>query len=169
MEKFEISKREAAREIENMRLFFNAPVAYSISERGYYYSDDSFEFPASIVTEEEIISLMIAKRLSVSIPDENRKRQIEWEIEKLKAETDDLKKIMEDDVAEIDHVIAELDEGIQRYVYEAEDSKKEMAEMQKLSSKPLISNYQYDWLEQRVGSHEEALEIWKRKHKGYKS
>lgn len=77
IEKFEISKRQAAREIENMRLFFNAPVEYSITERGYYYSDDSFEFPASMVTEEEIISLMIAKRLSVSIPDENRKRQLQ--------------------------------------------------------------------------------------------
>jgi predicted DNA-binding transcriptional regulator YafY len=46
-------------------------------ERGYYYSDDSFEFPASMITEEEIISLIIAKRLSVSIPDEKRKQQLE--------------------------------------------------------------------------------------------
>lgn len=77
MEKFEISKRQAAREIENMRLFFNAPVEYSNTEFGYYYSEDSFEFPASMVTEEEIISLMIAKRLSVTIPDEKRKRQLQ--------------------------------------------------------------------------------------------
>ncbi|MCU0286573.1 MAG: WYL domain-containing protein [Acidobacteria bacterium] len=77
MEKFEISKRQAAREIENMRLYFNAPLEYSNSEMGYYYSDDSFEFPASMITEEEIISLMIAKRLSVTIPDEKRKRQLE--------------------------------------------------------------------------------------------
>ncbi len=77
MEKFEISKRQAAREIENMRLFFNAPLEYSATDRGYYYSDDSFEFPASMVSEEEIISLIIAKRLSVSIPDERRKRQIQ--------------------------------------------------------------------------------------------
>ncbi|MCP4218196.1 MAG: WYL domain-containing protein [bacterium] len=77
MEKFEISKRQAAREIENMRLFFNAPVEYSPAERGYYYSDDSFEFPASMVSEEELISLIIAKRLSVTIPDEKRKSQIQ--------------------------------------------------------------------------------------------
>jgi predicted DNA-binding transcriptional regulator YafY len=77
MEKFEISKRQAAREIENMRLFFSAPVEYSSAEQGYYYSDDSFEFPASMVTEEEIISLIIAKRLSVTIPDERRKHQLQ--------------------------------------------------------------------------------------------
>ncbi|MCX6584510.1 MAG: WYL domain-containing protein [Candidatus Aminicenantes bacterium] len=77
MEKFEISKRQAAREIENMRLFFNAPVEYSNAELGYYYSDDSFEFPASMITEEEVISLMIAKRISVTIPDEKRKRQLQ--------------------------------------------------------------------------------------------
>jgi len=77
MEKFEISKRQAAREIENMRLFFYAPVEYSSTEGGYYYSDDSFEFPASMVTEEEIISLIIAKRLSVTIPDDKRKRQLQ--------------------------------------------------------------------------------------------
>lgn len=77
MEKFEISKRQAAREIENMRLFLNAPVEYCPTERGYYYSDDSFELPASMVTEEEIISLIIAKRLSVTIPDEKRKKQLQ--------------------------------------------------------------------------------------------
>jgi predicted DNA-binding transcriptional regulator YafY len=77
MEKFEISKRQAAREIENMRLFFNAPVEYSNEEMGYYYSDDSFEFPSSMISEEEIISLLIAKRLSVTIPDEKRKHQLQ--------------------------------------------------------------------------------------------
>ena len=77
MEAFEISKRQAAREIENMRLFLNAPVEYCPTERGYYYSDDSFELPAPMVTEEEIISLIIAKRLSVTIPDEKRKKQLQ--------------------------------------------------------------------------------------------
>ncbi len=77
MEAFEISRRQAAREIENMRLFFKAPVEYEPMERGYYYSDDSFELPAPMISEEEIISLMIAKRLSVTIPDEKRKRQLQ--------------------------------------------------------------------------------------------
>jgi predicted DNA-binding transcriptional regulator YafY len=85
MEKFEISQRQAAREIEYMRLFFNAPVEYSREERGYYYEDDSFEFPVPMISQEEIISLVIAKRLSVTIPDERRKKQLNVFFENLSA------------------------------------------------------------------------------------
>ena len=99
MEKFEISKRQAAREIENMRLFFYAPVEYSAAEGGYYYSDDSFEFPATMVTEEEIISLMIAKRLSITIPDEKRKRQ-------LQSFFDNLSNYFDLDIAELEKKIS---------------------------------------------------------------
>jgi predicted DNA-binding transcriptional regulator YafY len=85
MEKFEISRRQAAREIEHMRLFFHAPVEYSQEERGYYYSDHTFEFPTTQMTEEEIISLIIAKRLSVTIPDKRRKMQLHAFFENLSA------------------------------------------------------------------------------------
>ena len=85
MEKFEISQRQAAREIEHMRLFFNAPVEYSAEEKGYYYSDDSFEFPMPMISAEEIISLIIAKRLSVTIPDKARKKQLDSFFENLSA------------------------------------------------------------------------------------
>lgn len=85
MEKFEISSRQAAREIENMRIFFNAPVEYSSTEKGYYYEDEHFEFPAPMISEEEIISLIIAKRMSVTIPDEHRKKQLNTFFENLSA------------------------------------------------------------------------------------
>ncbi|UCH96188.1 MAG: WYL domain-containing protein [Candidatus Aminicenantes bacterium] len=85
MEEFEISQRQAAREIEHMRLFFYAPIEYSADKKGYYYEDDSFEFPVPMVSEEEIISLVIAKRLSVTIPDERRKRQLNFFFENLSA------------------------------------------------------------------------------------
>jgi len=111
--------------------------------------------------------ILIKEKLALSM-DEDRKRQVEWEIEKLNSEIDDLKKLMDSDVAEIDSIISGLNEGIKRYADEAEESKKNMEEMQKLSSTPLTSEYQYDWLEQRVKSHEEALDYWKGKHKGYK-
>lgn len=125
-----------------------------------------------LTAPEEIVKIekeILAKEKLALSMDDDKKRQIEWEIEKLNSEIDDLKKMMESNVEEIDAMVAELDEGIQRYTQEAEDSKREMEEMQKLSSKPLTSNYQYDWLEQRVKSHEEALEFWKGKHKQYKS
>ncbi|MCP5051717.1 MAG: WYL domain-containing protein [bacterium] len=88
MEHFEISQRQAAREIEHMRLFFNAPVEYSPEHRGYYYSDNSFEFPSAMITEEEIISLIIAKRLSVTIPDKRRQIRLDTFFENLSASFD---------------------------------------------------------------------------------
>jgi len=88
MDKFELSRRQAAREIENMRLYFNAPVEYSMEERGYYYSDHTFEFPSAMISEEELISLIIAKRLSVTIPDSRRKNQLHAFFESLSASFD---------------------------------------------------------------------------------
>lgn len=112
--------------------------------------------------------IAMKENLALSM-DEDRKRQIEWEIEKLRSEIEELKKLMESNVSEIDSIISGLDEGIHRYLYEAEESLREMEEMQKLSVKPLTSNYRYEWLEQRVKSHEDALEFWVDKHKTYKS
>jgi len=85
MEKFELSQRQAAREIEHMRLFFYAPIEYSAEKKGYYYEDDSFEFPVPMISEEEIISLVIARRMSVTIPDERRKKQLNSFFENLAA------------------------------------------------------------------------------------
>jgi len=76
MEKFEISNRQAAREIEFMRDFFGAPIEYSPEENGYYYSEESFELPGLWVTEEEIVSIVIAKRLSATIPDQKTRKKI---------------------------------------------------------------------------------------------
>ena len=121
--------------------------------------------PRDIEKIEQEIHMKETLALSM---DEDHKRQIEWEIEKLHSEIEELKKLMESDVAEIDSIISGLEEGIQRYVYEAEESLKEMEEMQNLSVKPLTSNYRYEWLEQRVKSHEDALNFWVDKHKTYK-
>ena len=76
MEKFEISNRQAAREIEFMRDFFSAPIEYSADENGYYYSEESFELPGLWVSEEEIISMIISKRLAGTIPDQKIKKKI---------------------------------------------------------------------------------------------
>ncbi len=63
-DKFEISRRQAAREIEFMRLFLEAPIEYSSTYGGYYYSRENFQFPGLWVSEEEIVSLVIARRLA---------------------------------------------------------------------------------------------------------
>jgi len=81
-EKFEISDRQASREIEFMRLFFDAPIEYSNHENGYFYSDDKFELPGIWTSEEEIITLIIAKRLASTIPHKKRKKRFDDFIKK---------------------------------------------------------------------------------------
>ena len=86
-DKFEISQRQASREIEFMRLFFEAPIEYSTEENGYYYSDDKFELPGIWASEEEIITLIIAKRLASTIPHKKRKKRFDEFIKKFLRET----------------------------------------------------------------------------------
>jgi predicted DNA-binding transcriptional regulator YafY len=83
MEKFEISNRQAAREIEFMRDFFSAPIEYSAEENGYHYSEESFELPGLWVSEEEVISMIISKRLAETIPDQKIKKKINTFFEKI--------------------------------------------------------------------------------------
>ncbi len=85
--KFEISQRQSSREIEFMRLFFEAPIEYSPEENGYYYSDDKFELPGIWASEEEIITLIIAKRLASTIPHKKRKKKFDEFIKKFLRET----------------------------------------------------------------------------------
>ena len=86
-EKFEISQRQASREIEFMRLFFDAPIEYSNDETGYFYSDDKFELPGIWASEEEIVTLIIAKRLASTIPHKKRKKRFDTFIKKFLNDT----------------------------------------------------------------------------------
>lgn len=96
MEKFEISSRQAAREIEFMRDFFSAPIEYSQEENGYYYSQESFELPGVWVSEEEIISMIISKRLAGTIPDPKIKKELNLFFKKIYSHVDvDLLKLEE--------------------------------------------------------------------------
>jgi len=81
--RFEISRRQAAREIEFMRLFLEAPIEYSSEHSGYYYSRDNFEFPGLWVTEEEIVSLIVSRRLAAAMPDRNLKKKLDLFLEKI--------------------------------------------------------------------------------------
>ncbi|HUU06090.1 MAG TPA: WYL domain-containing protein [Patescibacteria group bacterium] len=82
-DRFEISRRQAAREIEFMRLFLEAPIEYSGGHNGYYYSSENFEFPCFWVTEEEIVSLIVARRLAAAMPDRDLKKKLDSFLEKI--------------------------------------------------------------------------------------
>jgi predicted DNA-binding transcriptional regulator YafY len=57
-EEFEISVRQASRDIEYLKYSLNAPLAYSKQENGYYYQDAGFMIPSLFITVEEKESLL---------------------------------------------------------------------------------------------------------------
>jgi len=94
--KFEISRRQAAREIEFMRLFLGAPIAYSPENNGYFYSDDTFQLPGAWVSEEEVVSLVVARRLAAALPDRGLKNRFDAFLRKVGGDMDlDLLKLEE--------------------------------------------------------------------------
>lgn len=50
---FEISQRQAYRDIEYMKDSLNVPIKYSKKHKGYYYTDSSFDIPAITLTEKQ--------------------------------------------------------------------------------------------------------------------
>lgn len=60
---FELSRKTAQRNIEFMRDRLIAPLEYNPSKKGYYYLDNTFELPHFPVTQEEILSVLLARNL----------------------------------------------------------------------------------------------------------
>lgn len=77
MEKFEIGARTAQRNIQFIRDRLKLPLEYSRMKGGYYYSDESFEFPNARFTEKEIMGLIIMECFAHSIPDIQLLREID--------------------------------------------------------------------------------------------
>jgi predicted DNA-binding transcriptional regulator YafY len=87
-EKFEISLRQAARDIDFMKNFFSAPIEYGRERNGYHYSEAGFELPGIWLGQEEIVALIISKRISTAIPDQRLKKKIDFYFRKIAGSTD---------------------------------------------------------------------------------
>jgi predicted DNA-binding transcriptional regulator YafY len=75
-EKFQISQKQAQRDIEFMRDRLNAPLGYNSCKKGYFYEDEKYELPPIWLNEEEFLSLIISTRLASTIPDTNLKNSL---------------------------------------------------------------------------------------------
>ena len=62
-EQFEVSVKTAQRSIEYFRERLLAPLEYDVVRRGYYYNDTSFQFPVMAITQEELLALLISRKL----------------------------------------------------------------------------------------------------------
>jgi predicted DNA-binding transcriptional regulator YafY len=60
---FELSRKTAQRNIEFMRDRIMAPLEYDTSKKGYYYLDETYQLPNFPVTQEEILSVLLARNL----------------------------------------------------------------------------------------------------------
>lgn len=76
-ERFEISRKQAQRDIEFMKERLAAPLTYDANRRGYTYRDGGYELPPIWLKEEELVALCLAHRLSSAVPDRELKGAME--------------------------------------------------------------------------------------------
>jgi predicted DNA-binding transcriptional regulator YafY len=63
-EKFEVSRRTAFNTVDFLRHSLGAPLAYSRSRRGYYYTDPTYTLPAIFLQEGELLALLLAQQVA---------------------------------------------------------------------------------------------------------
>lgn len=60
---FEISTKTAQRSIDHFRDRLQAPLEYEVSHKGYFYTDPTFQLPIIRISEEELLALLISRKL----------------------------------------------------------------------------------------------------------
>ncbi|MHB8771114.1 MAG: helix-turn-helix transcriptional regulator [Syntrophales bacterium] len=81
-EHFEISRKQAQRDVEFMRERLSAPLLYNPDRRGYGYENGNYELPPVWLKEEELQAFCLALRLSAAIPDRELKNALHALMEK---------------------------------------------------------------------------------------
>jgi len=72
-EKFEISEKQAQRDVEFMRDRLDAPLVYDPNKKGYEFEDDVYVLPPIWFSEDELLGLCLALRLASTLPDRKLK------------------------------------------------------------------------------------------------
>lgn len=62
-EHFELSIKSAQRTIDHFRDRLLAPLEYASSRKGYFYTDPTFQLPVIRISEEELLALLISRKL----------------------------------------------------------------------------------------------------------
>lgn len=74
--RFEVSPKTAHRDITFIADRLGAPLAYDRSRKGYYYTEAGFELPAFWFSEEEVVAMVLARRLAAMIPSRELKYKL---------------------------------------------------------------------------------------------
>ena len=89
----EVSSKTAQRGIDFMRDRLRAPLEYSYRNRGYFYSDESFELPGLWLKPEEVVAFVLSRRLAACIPDAGIKQTLKSFLDKLSTTFNDKTKL----------------------------------------------------------------------------
>ncbi len=81
-QRFELSLKQAQRDIEFMRDRLQAPLVYTTLKRGYEYGDAGYELPPIWFREDDLIALCLAMRLATTIPDRKLKSSLQGLLDK---------------------------------------------------------------------------------------
>jgi predicted DNA-binding transcriptional regulator YafY len=60
--KHEVTQRTILRDIDYMRTMLDAPIAYDKKRRGFYYTEDNYEFPGVRIRESDLFAICIAEK-----------------------------------------------------------------------------------------------------------
>ena len=79
---FEISKKQAQRDIEFIRDRLGAPLRYNGMKRGYEYKESGYELPPVWFSGDELMAFCLALRIATTIPDSTLKKSLKGFLEK---------------------------------------------------------------------------------------
>ena len=57
MKELEVSRRTILRDIEELKIYYNAPIEYDRMRKGYYYSDNTYFVKNMMLTESEVFAV----------------------------------------------------------------------------------------------------------------
>ena len=57
MKELEVSRRTILRDLEVLKIFYNAPIEYDRLRKGYYYTDETFFVKNVLISEGELVAM----------------------------------------------------------------------------------------------------------------
>lgn len=57
MDELEVSRRTILRDIDELKIYYNAPIEYDRLHKGYYFTDETFFVRNVLVSEGEVVAM----------------------------------------------------------------------------------------------------------------
>ena len=57
MDELEVSRRTILRDIDELKIYYNAPIEYDRLQKGYYFTDETFFVRNVLVSEGEVVAM----------------------------------------------------------------------------------------------------------------